>query len=90
MSFIKDASTEIEDLKISISEMVVIHALNNLDLHFRPYFTILSYDAREKEKLPTLSKFTKTLEDEQMRLSNESRMTANYAGRSDNEGEIKR
>ena len=79
MSRIKDASAEIEDLKISISEAVIIHALNNLDSHFRPYLAILSHDAREKEKLPTLSELTKTLEDEQMRLSNENRGTANYA-----------
>ena len=32
-----------------------------------------------EEKLPTLSKLTKTLEDEQMCLSNENRGTANYA-----------
>ena len=78
MSCIKDASAEIEDLKISISEAVVIHALNNLDSHFRPYLAILSQDAREKEKLPILSKLTKALEDEQMRLSNENKGTANY------------
>ncbi len=64
MSRIKDASTEIEDLKISISEAVVIHALNNFDSHFRPYLAILSHNAWEKEKLPTLSELTKTLEDE--------------------------
>ncbi len=78
ISHIKDASAEIEDLKISISEAVVIHALNNLDSHFRPYLVILSHDARKKEKLPTLSEVTKTLEDEQMRLSNKNRGTANY------------
>ena len=79
MSRIKDASAEIEDLEISISEAVVIHTLNNLDSHFYIYLAILSHDAREKEKLPTLSELTKTLEDEQMRLSNENRGTANYA-----------
>lgn len=79
MSRIKDASAEIEDLKISISEVVVIHALNNLDSHFRPYLAILSHDAREKEKLPTLSEVTKALENGQMRLSNEKTETANYA-----------
>ena len=59
--------------------MVIFHALNNLDSHFRPHFAILSHDAREKEKLTPLSELTKTLEDEQMRLSNENRETANYA-----------
>lgn len=73
MSRIKDALAKIEDLKISISEAVIIHALNNLDSHFRLYLAILSHDAREKEKLPTLSELTKGLEDEQMRLSNENR-----------------
>lgn len=73
MNRIKDASTEIEDLKISISEAVVIHALNNLDSHFRPYLAILSHDVREKEKLPTLSELTKALENMQMRLSNENK-----------------
>ena len=79
MSRIKDVSTEIEDLQISISEAVVIHALNNLDSHFWPYLAILSHDAREKEKLLTLSELTKALEEVQMRLSNENRGTANYA-----------
>ncbi len=78
MSRIKDASAEIEDLKISISEAVVIHALKNLDSHFGPYLAILSHDAQEKEKLQTLSELAKTLEDEQMRLSNQNRGTANY------------
>ncbi|MCJ1347562.1 hypothetical protein MMC31_005787 [Peltigera leucophlebia] len=67
MSRIKDASAEIEDLKINVSEAVVIHALNNFDSHFRPYLAILSHNAHEKEKLPTLGELTKTLEDEQMR-----------------------
>ena len=79
MSYMKDASAEGEDLKISISEAVVIHALNNLDSHFWPYLAILSHDAREKEKLLTLSELTKALEEVQMRLSNENRGTANYA-----------
>ena len=79
MSRIKDASAEIDDLKISISEAVVIHALNNLDSHFRSYLAILSHDAQEKEKLPTLSELTKTLEDKEMRLSNENKKTANFA-----------
>ncbi len=64
---------------MSISEAAIIHAPNNLDSHFRPYLAILSHDAREKEKFPTLSKLTKALKDEQLRLSNEKRGTANYA-----------
>ncbi len=78
MSRIKDASAEIEDLKINISEAVVIYPLNNLDSHFRLYLAILSHDAREKEKLSTISELTKTLEDVQMGHSNEKRRTTNY------------
>ena len=45
MSGIKDASTEINNLKISISEAVIIHTLNTLDLNFQSYPTALSYYA---------------------------------------------
>ena len=79
MNCMKDASAEIDDLKISISEAVVINVLNNLDSHFRPYFAILSHDAREKGKPSILSELTRTLEDKQMRLSNVNKGTANYA-----------
>ena len=44
MSRIKDASTKIKDLKISIFKAIVIYVLNNLDSHFWPYLAILSYD----------------------------------------------
>lgn len=76
MSRIIDVSAEIGDLKISISEAVVIHALSKLDSNFRPYLAILHHDAREKGKLPTLSELTKALEDEELRLSNGKRRTS--------------
>lgn len=79
MSHIKDVSDEFNDLKINISKMIIIHNFNNLDSHFWTYLAILSHDAYwEKEKLPNLSKLIKTLEDEQIHLSNENRETANY------------
>ena len=70
MSRIKDTFAEIDNLKIIFSEAVVIYALNNLKSHFWPYFAILGHNAQEKEKLPTLSKLTKALEDKQLHLSN--------------------
>lgn len=79
MRRIKDASGEINNFKISISKAVVIYVLNKLDSHFRLYLAILSYNVRGKEKLSILSELTKTLEDEQMRLSNKNRGTAKYA-----------
>lgn len=82
MSHIKDTSAKIDDLKINISEAVVIHAPKNLDLYFQLYLAILSYKAQKKKKLSTLSKLTKVLEDKQLRLSNKNRRTTNYAGNS--------
>ena len=61
---------EINDLKIDISDLVVIHALNHLDPNFQPYLSILRHDAREKGKLPTLIELSKGLEEEQMLSSN--------------------
>ncbi len=78
MSQIKDARSEIEDLKISMDD-AVIHALNNLDSKFRPYLTILNHQARQKAQLPTLSELTKSLEDEELRVKNESTASANFA-----------
>ena len=78
ISHIKDASAEIDNLKISISEAVVIHTLNNLNWHFLLYLAVLNHDASEKEKRPTFSLLTKTLEDKEMRLSNENKRTANF------------
>ena len=79
MNQIKDIAAKIEGLKISISEAIVIYALNNLDSHFRPFLAIFSHDAQQKQALPILSKLIKTLEDEQMRFSNENKNSANYA-----------
>ena len=79
MSQIKDIAAKIKGLKISISEVIVIYAFNNLNSHFQPYLAILSHNAQQKEALLTPSKPTKTLKDEQIRFSNENKRIANYA-----------
>ncbi len=79
MSQIKDPRSKIEDLKILIDDAIVIHALNNLDSQFRPYLTILNHEARQKAQLPTLSELTKSLEDEELLLKNESTASINFA-----------
>lgn len=79
MSQIKDAQSEIEDLKISMNNLILIYALNNFDFQFRPYLTILNHKARQKARLPTLSKLTMNLEDEKLGLKNESNNSANFA-----------
>lgn len=73
MSRIKEASDEISDLEITMSEAVLIHALSNLDPTFHYYLAILHHDARETGELPTLDKLTKALEDEELRLLNEKK-----------------
>lgn len=78
MSWIKNICAKIEGSKICISEAIVIHTLNNLDLYFGPYLAILSHNTPQKKALPTLSELIKTLEDEQICLSNENKGTVNY------------
>ncbi len=40
---------------------------------------MLSHKVREKEKLSTLESLTKSLEDEELRIKNQDKATANYA-----------
>ena len=79
ISKIQDVTSEITDLNITIEETIIIHTLNSLDSHFKPYLAILSHDAREKEHLPTLQSLSKALEDEEQRLDNQDKVTANFA-----------
>lgn len=62
-----------------MKEAIIIHTLNSLDAHLKPYLAILSHDSREKEHLPSVEVLAKALEDEELRLSNQDKATANYA-----------
>lgn len=79
MGCIQDAAVKIENLKISNTYSIVIHALNNLDIYFWLHLPILSHDIQEKENLLVLSEQTTSLKDEQMRLLNKNKKIANYA-----------
>ena len=79
MSQIKDAWSEIEDLKILLDDVIVIHALNNLNSWFCPYLTILNYEVRQKAKLFTLSELIKSLENKEFWFKNKSTASANFA-----------
>lgn len=81
ISNIRDITFEITDLNITMDEAIIIYTLNSLDDHFKPYLAILSHDAREKDKIPTLDTLSKALEDEELRLANQDKATANYAKR---------
>ena len=50
-----------------------------MDTQFKSYLAIFSHDAREKEQLPTLEVLSKALEDEELRLANQHKTTANFA-----------
>lgn len=79
MSCIQKAVAKIKNLKISNTELVSVPVQHNVNTHFQRYRAFLSHDAQEKEKLPSLSKLTKSLKDKQICLSNENKKTNNYA-----------
>ena len=49
MSHIKDEFAKINNLKISLSKTIDIHAFNNLNLYFQLYLANLSYSAQKKQ-----------------------------------------
>ena len=61
-----------------MDEAITIHTLNSLDTQFMSYLAILSHESREKAELPTLEVLAKALEDEELRLANQDKATANY------------
>ncbi len=81
MTKIRDVKSEIEDLEITMDEAITIQVLNSLDSSFTEFLGILSHEAREKAKLPTLESLAKSLEDEELRMKNQDKATANYAKR---------
>lgn len=87
ISKIRDVTSEMTDLKITMDEAIIIHTLNSLDDHFKPYLAILSHDAREKENLRTLETLSRALEDEELRLANQWQSNAECKqGRNVNRG----
>ena len=81
MTKIRDVKSEIEDLDITMDEAITIQVLNSLDSSFAQFLGILSHEAREKDKLPTLENLAKSLEDEELRMKNQDKAIANYAKR---------
>ena len=81
MTEIRNVKSEIEDLEITMDEAITIQVLNCLDSSFAQFFGILSHEAREKEQLPKLENLAKSLEDEELRMRNQDKATANYAKR---------
>ena len=66
MTKIRDVKSEIEDLKIPMDKAITIQVLNSLDSSFTQFLGILSHEAREKDKLPTLKNLAKFLEDKEL------------------------
>ncbi len=81
MTQIRDIKSEIEDVKITMDKAITIKVLNSLNTFFSQFLDILSHEARDKEKLPTLETLAKSLEDEKLRMKNPDKTTANYAKR---------
>ena len=70
MSLIKEESAKTNNLKIRILETSIIHTFKNLNSHFWRYLAILSNNTTENEKILRHIEWTKSLEEEEMRLSN--------------------
>ena len=78
MTKIRDVKSEVENLKITIDEAITIQVLNCLDFFFAHFLGILSHEAREKKKLPTLESLAKSLENKELQMKNQDEATANY------------
>ena len=76
---IRDVKSEIEDLEITMDEVITIQVPSSFDSFFAQFFGILSHEAREKKKLPKLETLVKSLEDEKLQIKHQDRATANYA-----------
>ncbi len=79
MNKICEVKSEIEDLKITMDEIITIQVPNSFDSFFAQFLDILSHEAREKKKLPKLETLAKSLEDDKLQIKNQDRATANYA-----------
>ncbi len=66
MTKIQDVKSKIKDLEITMDEAITIQVLNSLNSFFTQFLGILSHDAREKDKLPTLENLAKSLEDKEL------------------------
>ncbi len=62
-------------------EAIKIQLLNFFDFSFVQFLGILSHEAREKEKLPTLESLAKLLVDEELRMKYQDKPKANYVKR---------
>lgn len=62
MTKICDIKSEIEDLDITMDEVITIQVLNSFNLSFTLFLSILSYKVKEKAKLSTLESLAKSLE----------------------------
>lgn len=66
MTKICNIKLEIKYLEITIDKTITIQVLNFFNLFFAQFLGILSYKAKEKEKLTLLKNLTKFLEDEKL------------------------
>ena len=81
MTKIRDVKSEIEDLEITMDEVITIKVLNCLDPSFPQFLGIFSHEAREKKQLHKLKNSAKSLEDKELQMRNQDKRTANYVKR---------
>ncbi len=61
-----------------MGKVITIQVLNSLDAFFSKFLGILNHKVREKDKLLTLENLAKSLVDEELRMKNHDKATANY------------
>ena len=81
MTKIRNVKSEIEDLGITIDEVITIQILNSLGSSFTRFLGLLSHKARETEKFLLLESLAKSLEDKELWMKNQDKVSTNYAKR---------
>lgn len=76
-SLVRDIKAEINDISLSVEQVVVLKLLNGLGSSFSTYLTILNEQARRDDKFPSLDGLLKNLEDEESRMRQDPTATAN-------------
>ena len=76
-SLVRDIKAEINDISLSVEQIVVLKLLNGLGSSFSTYLTILNEQARREDKFPALDGLLKNLEDEEARMRQDPIAIAN-------------
>lgn len=78
-SKLQEIKTELKNLEVIIEDAITLKALNFLEIFFSQYLVMINDNARQESELSNLDIFLKNLENEEARMLNEEKVTANFA-----------